>query len=210
MNKEYITRKATVAKLNEQITLKATEIKELRDEIAETKTVIESTSKKLDSEELTHQSSRKLSVLKRTMTLQEYREARSHLEDWRKKVIELNASLEQRHKELVFLQDDLARERPLLMAARTEIMTELVNKELEEFTKTSGESFKNLVLAVIAKNGRNKPHSPGSFPAYQDSIFRTVCETLLPAVFGTDHVPDHIEASQFVNEKIESEHREAA
>ncbi|MFZ2170247.1 MAG: hypothetical protein WAW61_11495 [Methylococcaceae bacterium] len=210
MNKEYITRKASVAALNEQITQKGEEIRELKIEISEVEEVVRSASERLKSEEIGHATSSKLSVLKRKMTLNEFRDQKAHLADWRKKLPELNAALENLNQELHFLQTDLVRERTLLIAARSEVMAELVDKELREFTTASGEKFKNLTLAIIAQSGRNKPFSTGQMKSYMDSLYRAICETVMPSVFGAD-IPDSHEASKIINETLEREiEREAA
>lgn len=203
---EYFTRKSNIVAINGKIADKNAQITELKTEIAETEAAIASTSKRLEIEERERTLSSPLAKI--TMTLEEFRVSQAHIAEWRKKLPELNAALEYLNQELKILQNDLVRERPFLVAARSEILANLVDTELKEFAAVSGESFKNLVLAIIANSGKNRPYSRVQYQAYKEDFYKSICETILPRVFGND-IPDAHEAGKILNAIFENE-REAA
>lgn len=198
---EYITRKAKVAAINRQISEKNAEIKELKMQIDETQSVIQSTQERLKIEEREVAIPGPLS--KRSMSIEEYRDQKAHLADWQKDVSKLHDDLAILNQDLAFLQTDLAREQPYLFAARSEIVAAMVDDSLEEFNAIAGESLKKLVLAIIARAGKNSGFSQSQRQAFQDATYKAICEKILPGIFQDCGLPDLSEANNFITEAIE-------
>lgn len=198
---EYVNRKAKIAEINDKISETTNAANELKRQIHEAEEVIQVTSKRLEIEE--REIARPGPLSKRTMTIEQFREHKKGIEDWQKGLPKLKEELALLNQELSILNADLATERRALNAARSEIVSGLVDKAVDEFSAVAGESFKHLVMTIVANAGKNKGYTISEKQLFSDITYRLICERIVPSIFADSGLPDLQEANHYVTTVIE-------
>lgn len=199
---EYFNRKAKIASINDQIAETNDQVNELKRQIDEAEDVIQITTKRLEIED--REIARPGPLSKRTMTVDQYREHKKGIEDWQIGLPKLKDDLNLLNQELSILKANLANERRALNGERSAIMAEIVDKATDEFAAIAGESFKNLVLAIIANAGKDKGHTYNQQQLFNEVTYKLICEKAVPSVFADKNgLPDLREANQYITAIIE-------
>jgi chromosome segregation ATPase len=199
---EYFNRKAKIADINDKISETNTAANDLKRQIHEANDVIRITTKRLEIEE--REITIPGSLSKRTMTVEQFSEHKEGLEDWKKGLPKLNYDFNLLNQELTILKAELATERRALNATRSKIVSEMVDKAADEFSAVSSESFKNLVLTIIANAGKDKGYTANQQQLFNEVMYKLICEKIVPSVFSDrSGLPDLQEANQYITSIIE-------
>lgn len=198
---EYFNRKAKIADINDKISETNSAANELKRQIREAEEVIQITTKRLELEEL--EISRPSRLSKRTMTIEQFREHKQGLEDWKKGLPKLREDLALFNQELSILKADLDIERRQLNAARSKIVSEMVDKAVDEVSTATGESFRNLAMAIIANAGKSKGRTINEKQLFNEETYKLIGKKIVQSVFADNGLPDLPEANQHITSIIE-------
>lgn len=200
-NAEYFNRKAKIASINDQISETSNAANELKRQIHEAEDVIQITTKRLEIEE--REIARPGPLSRRTMTIEQFREHKQGLEDWQKGLPKLRDDLALLNQELSILRADLAIEQSALNAARSKIVSGMIDEAVDNFSTVAGESFKNLVMTIVANSGKQK--GTGIYKqAFNEATYKLVCEKIVPRIFtDNNELPELHEANQYITSIIE-------
>lgn len=140
------------------------------------------------------------------LTIEQYKDHKNTLEELKAKLPILEQQVDYDNKELSMLQAELAKKRSSLASIRGFILVDLVNQSLDEITANAGESFKKLVMSIIAVEGKNNGFNHGEKEAFKTETYKIICEQIIPEIFAdTKKLPDLHECNQYVNSLIEGE-----
>jgi len=199
---EYFNRKAKIAGINDQISETNDAANELKRQIDEAENVIQITTKRLEIEE--REISRPGPLSRPTMTVEQFREHKKGLEDWQKGLPKLKDDLNLLNQELTLLKAELATEQRALKVARSVIVAGMVDKAIDEFSTVAGESFKNLVMAIVANAGKDKGYTLDHQQLFNEATYKLICEKIVQRVFTENKsLPDLQEANHYVTAIIE-------
>lgn len=199
---EYFKLKSEIKTLAEKVTDVNQRIGTLNSQINEVKTDISTITDTLAKEDRAIESKSRLR--QPTLTIEQYKDHKNTLEELKGKLPTLDQSLDYDTKELAILQADLSEKRGSLARIRDLILVDIAGQSVEELTATAGESFKKLVMSIIAVEGKYKGHNLRQKEDFKTETYKIICGEIIPAIFAdTNELPDLDECNKYVNSLIE-------
>jgi len=199
---EYLTLKTEIKKLLENRFEINQRIENYKNQIIERQAQIQTIAATLEKEDRAIASGSRLH--QPTLTIDQYNDQKNTLEALKAELPAIEQSITDTNRELAILDAELQEKRRAVTDARDLLLVDLAEQSLNEFAAAAGESFKKLVMAVIAVEGRGKGFNHGQKAAFTSETYRIICEEIIPAVFAdTKELPDLPECNQFVDDLIE-------
>ncbi|MGY6278319.1 hypothetical protein [Methylomonas sp. MgM2] len=203
---DYFQIKADIAALNESIATKRGEIDSLKRKIADIHGNIKEIDATLESEDRLMELSSPLK--KPTLTVDQFMAKRKEVAKMKAELPPLTEALEFLNKSISGLEGNLSITRGSLKAKVNLVAADLVDKAAEQLIATSGEPFRDLVMAVIAKQGMQQGYAIDSKNLFMQKTNSIVCEILYQLVFGKGNggyvMPELHEANQHVISILEA------
>jgi DNA repair exonuclease SbcCD ATPase subunit len=195
LKSEIETLKAKIAEVNQRQA-------DLNHQINEVKSNISAITDTLAKEDLAIE--RKSKISPPTLSIDQYKDHKNTLEELKAQLPALEQSIDLDNKELAMLQSELSKNRSAAASIRDLILVGLVEQSVTDFSENVGESFKKLVMAIIAVEGKGKGFNYGQKEAFKVETYKVVFEQIIPAVFAdTKELPDLNECNQYVDSLIE-------
>jgi hypothetical protein len=198
---EYLERKEKVLNLENSISDRNDQVRETINRINENKAIVADIKAKLAIEDMAIKNTSRLRPP--TMSAEQYLAHKSNADKFESELPELNESLDFLNRSLSILKSDLNTECLALKAVKDLIAVDLVGKSLNELVAVAGEPLKNLVVSIIAVEGKAKGYSIAEKELFKAKTCMVVFEEILPAIFASNALPDLHEANQHLTALIE-------
>lgn len=199
---EYLKLKSEITELNNKIFEINKRITNHKNQITERTVSIQTIAATLEKEDRAIASGSRLH--QPTLTIDQYNDQKATLETLKAQLPAIEQSIDHASRELSILDAELQEKRRAVAHVRDLLLVDVAEQSLSEFAAAAGESFKKLVMAVIAVEGRGKGFNHGQKEAFKSETYRIICEEIIPAVFAeAKELPDLPECNQFVDALIE-------
>lgn len=198
---QYLNQKADINTLKQAINEKSVEIADIKRKANETKEEIDQISKQLKIDEIRFKS--KSTVIRPSMTPDEFMALKRKVADMENELLIMAEALDYQKNAMNALQANLSRAGSELAFIKSKIVEELVEQSVDELSMMAGEQLEKLLLAIIAKNQRDKGFSLNQKSVFNEITYIDFSKTLFAKILGTRPLPDLTEANQHITALIE-------
>jgi len=197
----YAQHLSAIASINGEIEEQKHHVTQIENQIKESEGVIIDITNKLiiERREIALGANR---LARRTMTTEEFNEHVKGLADFEAGLPELKTELGVLNEQMTVLKVDLAIQNRGLLAARSEILTGMLDQAITDFAEVGSEPLQRLILAIIAKTGKSKGPTIMSHALFAEITGKIVFDKLLPHLFSDGIFPDLNEANAYIDGQI--------
>lgn len=200
---EYSNLKADIAGLSSKLSDFGEKIGRLKTQLNEQTAQIQTIAATLENED------RLIAMKSRlkppTLTIEQYKDQKSTMDELKAQLPALEEELESESRALSLLQAELSEKRRALSNVKDLLLVEVVDQSVAEFATTAGESFKKMVMAIVALEGKSKGFNFGQKEAFKVDVYNLICEQIVPAAFAeAKELPDLSECNQYVDHLLEA------
>lgn len=199
----YAQHLSAIASINAEIEEQKHHVTQIENQIKESEGVILDITNKLiiERREIAQGASR---LARRTMTIEQFDDHVKGLKDWESGLSELKTESGVLNEQLTILRVELAIQNRGLLAARSEILTGMLDQAITDFAEVGSEPLQRLILAIIAKTGKSKGYTIVNHALFAEITGKIVFDKLLPHLFSDGIFPDLNEANAYIDGQIKT------
>ncbi|MEI8572213.1 hypothetical protein U737_09690 [Methylomonas sp. LW13] len=186
LNEEHIATyrqaKTDIDSLNGRLIEKRQAVVGAQRQIAEYQQTIGEIGEQLRIEDLALESPSRLR--QPTLTEEQYEAQRQTAVELEAKLPALQSQIDQANREIRRLDLELSGLHNTMNYAQAQIAVGMVNQSVDQLIETANDSFKNLVMALIAREGRSQGYTLEEKDFFKRETSHLLCELLYQRAFG--------------------------
>lgn len=186
LNKEHVATyrqaKADIGVLNGRLLEKRQVVAGAQRQIAEHRQTIGEIGEQLRIEDLALESPSRLR--RPTLTEQQYEAQRQTIVELEAKLPALESQIDQANRDIQRLELELSDRHSAMNYAQAQIAVDMVDQSVDQLIETAEDSFKNLVMALIAREGKSQGYTLEQKDFFKRETSHLLCELLYRRVFG--------------------------